>query len=455
MTSTLPVSAALARYASATTADVLPAAVREQAKLVILDELGSAYFGAGRPAGRLAARYVGALGGRPESTVLGTSQRTSAPLAALANGTAGHADEIDGAHVIGGHPGATLVHASMAVAEHARSAGAELVNAVVLGYDVGVRLIAACGGLFGVKDRTHLHADFLHAVGAAVAAGRLLRLDPDRLAHAMALATFQANGLCALFHEQRHISKAFCNGQYASAGVHAALMAQAGLEGCVDVIGERHGLLDAWGVAGGRDAVVAGLGHDYAIMGANFKFVRAGYPIHAAVEAALTLVREHGATPAEITAVAVGMPENAMRVVDDRAMHDICLQDTLAAALLRGGLRLSESPFPQVLTEPGFARLRALITLGVDSDLNAEQPDGRGATVTITVRDGASHTARVDHPRGHSLRGRVDWADLDAKWRDAVGDRAAPWVATAARLDDLDTVEQLAALFEDHGGERP
>jgi 2-methylcitrate dehydratase PrpD len=448
-TSTSTVTAALAEYAAATSPDALPDAIREQAKLVILDELGSAYFGAARPAGLLAARYVSGLGGRPESTVLRAALRTSAPLAALANGTAGHADEIDGAHVIGGHPGATLVHAAMAMAQHAGSTGADLVNAVVLGYDVGVRLIRACGGIFGVKDRTHLHADFLHAVGAAVAAGRLLGLDPVQLTHAMALATFQANGLCALFREERHISKAFCNGQYASAGVHAALMAEVGLEGSTDVLGDRHGLLDAWGAAGGSEAVTAGLGQEYAITGANFKFLRAGYPIHAAVEAALLVVRQHGVEPEDITAVAVGMPENPMRVVDNRAMHDICLQDTLAATLLRGGLRLSESPFPQVLTEPGFARLRSLIALDVDPQLNAEQPNGRGATVTITVRAGASHTARVDHPRGHSLRGGVGWADLDAKWRDAVGDRAASWAATGARLDELDSVEPLAALFAD------
>ena len=45
----------------------------------------------------------------------------------------------------------------------------------------------------------------------------------------MALVTFQANGLIALFQERRHISKSFSNGQYAAAGVSAALMAASGL----------------------------------------------------------------------------------------------------------------------------------------------------------------------------------------------------------------------------------
>jgi hypothetical protein len=54
------------------------------------------------------------------------------------------------------------------------------------------------------------------------------RLDPDRHCHAMALSTFQTNALCALYAEDRHISKSFCNGQFAFGGVSAALMAPLG-----------------------------------------------------------------------------------------------------------------------------------------------------------------------------------------------------------------------------------
>ncbi|KUN17626.1 hypothetical protein AQJ11_37845 [Streptomyces corchorusii] len=161
----------LAQYAASTSLERIPEEVRERAKQVILDELASAHFGRAQPAGALAAQYVAGLAGPPEARVLGTPLRVSAPLAALANGTAGHADEIDGAHVVGGHPGATLVHAAVAMAERQVATGAELLNAVVLGYDIGVRLIEACGGLFGVKERHHLNADFLHAVAAAVASG--------------------------------------------------------------------------------------------------------------------------------------------------------------------------------------------------------------------------------------------------------------------------------------------
>ncbi|SEP48497.1 MmgE/PrpD family protein [Amycolatopsis saalfeldensis] len=448
VTDRLTLTGVLADYAASTRFDALPRPIRERAKLVVLDELASAYFGAACPAGRLAARYVTGQTAAAEALVLRTGRRSSAELAALANGTAGHADEIDGAHVVGGHPGATLVHAATAVAQLRGTSGAELINAVVLGYDVGTRLIDACGGTFRLKDEFHLHADFLHAVGAAVACGRLLRLDPRAMANAMALATFRANGLCALFREDHHISKAFCNGQYASAGVGAALMAQAGLEGVADVLGERHGLLDAWGVEDGRERVTRGLGTEFGIAGANFKFLRAGYPIHAAVEAALAIVAERNLTWETIGAVSVGLPDNARRVVDGRTMHNICLQDMLSVALVRGGISLSGSYFPEIQADPAFARIRERVTVGTDPDLEREQPNGRGAVVTITLADGTTATRRVDHPRGHSLRGEPTWPDLGAKWRDALDEvDTDAWIRSAARLENVDDVGAFVEQF--------
>jgi 2-methylcitrate dehydratase PrpD len=443
------VTMTIARYAAATPADTVPAEVLERARQIVMDELACAAFGQTRTAGQLAARYAAELGGPGPCRILGTATRTSAPLAALANGTAGHADEVDGAHVVGGHPGATIVHAAAAVAELRRCTGAELLNAVILGYDIGNGLIRACGGVFGVKSRLHLHADFLHAIGASVTASRLLGLAPERYCDAMALATFQANGLCALFTERRHISKSFCNGQYASAGVSAALMAAAGLEGCEDVLGGTDGVLAAWGLDDAAALLTDRLGREYAVMGANFKFLNAGYPIHAAVEAAMGLVAEHSLDATGIESVQVGMPTNAMRVVDNRAMHNICLQDTLAATLVRGGLPLHESPFPEILVDPAFATMRTRIDLCPDPDLDRDHPNGRGATVRITTRDGAVVGRRVDWPKGHSSGAGITWADLAGKWRDALpGVDVDRLVVMSRAIEQLDDVEHLLRLFD-------
>jgi len=438
----------LALYAAATSIEKIPGEVIDLAKRIALDEMASAQFGRRSLAGGLTARHVAALGGPPEALVLGTRQRVPAQHAALANGAAGHGEEVDGAHVIGGHPGATLVHAVVAMAERQRATGADLINALVLAYDVAIRMVAACGGKFAVKANHHLYADFMFSIGAAVAGCRLMRLDPERYCHAIALATFQCNALGGLYAEKRHIAKSFCNGQFALAGVSAALMSAAGFEGVDDVLGMRDGALEAWGAEGATEIITRGLGEEWPIRGSNFKFINAGYPIHAAVESAMTVVAQHQIAPSAIETIHIGMPEKAMRVVDNREMHNICVQDMVCAALTRGGLSLRELPFPGILGEPTFSRLRERAVVGVDPGLNRDQPEGRGANVTITTTGGASQSHRVDAPRGHSARGGASWDDLHDKWRGGLPDCDVDrMVSLAQRLEHLEDATVLADAF--------
>jgi 2-methylcitrate dehydratase PrpD len=273
-------------------------------------------------------------------------------------------------------------------------------------------------------------------------------LEPIRHCHAMALVTFQSNALGALFAEKRHISKSFCNGQFSLAGVSAAVMSAAGLEGVEDILSMRDGLLDAWGTEGGADVITRGLGNEWSIRVANFKFINAGYPIHAAVESAMTVVANHGIAPAAIDAIHIGMPEKAMRVVDNREMHNICVQDMVCASLARGGLSLRELPFPGILSDPDFTRLRARAVVGVDAGLDRDNPEGRGANVTITTTSGARFSHRVDAPRGHSSRGGVTWDELRDKWRDGLPDcNVERMLSLAQRLEHLDDVKELADAF--------
>lgn len=438
----------VAHYAASTTCDALPGAVRERAKLVIFDEIACSYFGARSLAGDMSARYAAQLGGPAEARIYATGIRVAAVNAALANGAAGHGEEVDGAHVVGGHPGASIVHSAVAMAERQRAPGAELLNAVVLGYDVGVRVVESCGRLFGVKNRFGLNSDFLYTIGAASADSRLLGLDATRQCHAMALSTFQSNALSAFYAEKRHISKSLCNGQFASTAVAAALMAATGLEGHEDILGAPYGVLHAWGVDGGAEILGRGFGERFTIMEANFKMLNAGYPIHAPVEAAMTLVAEHSLDLQSIASVRIGMPSHSLKVVDSRDMHNICVQDMLTVALVNGGLKLRDSPFPGVLSDPQFAPLRANVTAQADADLDRDQPEGRGAVVTITLRNGRILSKRVEHPKGHSLRGGLTWEDLANKWREGLpGYDIDRMIATGQRLEQLDDVRELLDTF--------
>lgn len=435
-------------FATSTSCASLPDEVREQAKKLIFDEIASSAFGRRSLAGTLSDTYVQSVASAPQAQVWGSPTRASAAFAAMANGAAGHGEEVDGAHGAGGHPGSSIVHAAMATGEMLRSTGAEVINAVVLGYDVGVRLRWACGGSFGARRDKHLHADFLYALGCAVSASRLLGQDATRMGHALALTTLQANGLYATYSEQRHVSKSFCEGQYAYAGISAAQMSAVGLEGNADIIGAHAGLLDAWGIEGGREIVENKLGAQFEIMGAGFKFFNAGYPIHSPLEGALGLAEEHSLDPAQITAVKIEMNDNARRIVDGRAMHNICIQDMVAANLAAGGLRLSDEPFPKMLEDPVFRALRPNITVESSPEFRDEDSSRLGARVSITTKDGKTVTKHVKHPRGYDSFGRVTWADLEQKWAGELqGCDLEGALRLAKSLDTLEDISQLASRF--------
>ncbi len=434
----------LATHSAAISCASLPSEVVEQAKLVILDEIACAYFGRRSIAGSQTARYAKGMGTGPEAQIFGTDARVSAAFAAMANGAAGHGEEVDGAHGAGGHPGASIVHSAIATGEMLRTTGADVIAAVVAGYDVGIRLRWACGGSFGARQRLHLHADFLYALGSAVAASKLVGQDPERICHALALSTFQANGLYATYSEHRHVSKSFCEGQYAYAGVSAALMASCGLEGHDDIIGAPAGLLDAWGDENGRELATKDLGADYSIMGASFKFFNAGYPIHSSLEAALKLIKEHGVSAADIAHVTVAMNAKARRIVDDRAMHNINIKDMIAANLVRGGLELDDEPFPAMLNDPAFLALRPEISVEDDAAFKDEDRTRLGARMTMQLKNGKSISTVVDYPRGYDSQGRIGWDDLREKWSGNLKDCNLDNAISIAR--DLDSVEDITLL---------
>ncbi len=447
----------LADYAAGSSFEQLPDAVAERAKLIIFDELACAVLGRGLIAGELMAKFVGTMGGLPEATVLGSRLRAPAALAALANGTAGHADEFDGAHVTDGHPGAVIVHAALAVGESRRCTGRDLINAVCVGYDIGTRLVAAVGGAFALRRTHHVHSDYLHGFGAALGCARVMRLSSSGHRHAAALASGGAGGLAVIFEERRHMSKALSTGQGAFAGATAALLAASGFEGHDDVFDSAHGPL-GWAADAARahDIMLAGLGTEHAVMGANFKFYSAGYPIHAPVEAALRIMAARNLRVEDIASITVRLTKHTFDTVSNREMPSICVEDMMAVAVVHGRLGFAEAHSAAALARPEVRALRPLIRAIVDPEMERLQPHGRGAKVDIETRDGDRLRESVDHPRGHALRGGVDWAALREKWDDLlpqlIGEGSyEAFVALSRELDAVDDIAELTHHLKKDG----
>jgi len=441
----------IAGYAAETQFARLPTEVVERVKLILFDEWACAFVGRELIAGDLIARFAAQMGGAGEATVIGTALRVPVAVAALANGTAGHADEFDGAHVTDGHPGAVIVHAVTALAESRRATGRALINAVSLGYDIGTRIVAAVGGAYDLRSRVHVHSDHLHGFGAAVAGARLISLGADGIRHAAALAAGGAGGLATVFEERRHMSKALSTGQAASAGATAAILASIGFEGHENVFDSKHGPL-AWGTQDPRGPMLERLGIEHAVMGSNFKFYSAGYPIHAPVEAALNILSREGLATTEIAGVEVRMATAAADTVNNRDMPSICVQDMVALAMVHGELGFDLAHSSEALGLPEVSALRSRIVVVPDPEIDRLQPRGRGAKIVIHTQGGARHEEWIEHPRGHALRERVGWPDLHRKWDELLSRRMGErryegFQRMCASLEALEDVTEVTGLL--------
>jgi 2-methylcitrate dehydratase PrpD len=426
----------------------LPGPVVDAAKRVILDIFGCMILGTTLPPGEVMGRYVASSAGAGPGTIVGRGPAVAAAHAALANGTAAHADELDCSIRTGGHPAAPSVAAALAVCEAAGAGGRDLINAVVLSLDVGTRIFVAMGRRKTWLATHHLHSSVCFALGAALAAGRVLDLGPDQLQYAMAIAGMSIQSPMALFDDATHMAKAFVHGQAAYAGVSGALLAQGGFQSTPGILETRHGLIDVWRTEDTDLAKLTdGLGERFAVLDAGFKYYSAGYPIHAPLHAVLGLMREHQLTAGDIAAVRVGLAPETAVTVDSSPTPSISVRDMLSVGAVCGGLSYRESHDPSLLERPEVQRFRSGIEIVPDPGLVVDGIERRASWVEVET---GSETLRLDNqlPPGHWETGGMPWPDAEAKFRELAALRLPDAAVSeiVALVRDLDSLESVASL---------
>ncbi len=325
--------------------DRLPEAVLAQGRRCLLDLAGATLAGCrARGAAILTEFVLASMAGAPEAAVLRSGRRVPAPSAALANGFMTNALDIDdGYRAIVGHPGAVLFPAILAVAERQGATGAALLEALVVGYEVGIRAglvmrphygLFHCSGSWG-------------AIGAAAACGRLLGLDAGRLAHALGIAEAHAPLLPTL-REVAHPAMTKDGVAWgAFVGVSAALLAERGFTALPSVFGDER-----------SDAPVATLGERYEILHVYFKPYPCCRWFQPAIHGVTTLVGRHAIRPERIARIEVATFRAALdaRVRAPRSQEEAeySLPYCVAAVAVHGELG------PRQVSEGGWEDPRVL-----------------------------------------------------------------------------------------------
>jgi 2-methylcitrate dehydratase PrpD len=447
------VTGRLARYMAQARSRPLPEPVAREAKHRILDTLAAIVSGSRLKAGAMATRFVRAQGGTPEATVVATDLRVPAVLAALANGMFAHADETDDFEpVTKAHPGSAVVPAALAMAEREARAGAEIVAAVALGYDLCCRFLLALG-----PDHvrgTHRSAEGMSStLGAAAAAASLARLDETGMRYALSYAAQQVSGIWSWVRDAEHVEKAFdFSGMGARNGVTAAIFAQMGFTGVPDVFDGEHNALVALSREPRPEALVAELGERYFVAETAIKPYSVGYPIQAPLDALLRLRREHGLAPENVERIVARLPEDGARVVNDRAMPDVNCQHILALALVEGTVTFEASHSREKMADPRVRALKARVELVADPAL-MDPAAPRSGLVEVRLRDGRTVSHFTRHPPG-TRENPLDTAAVNEKARALMAPvlgaaRTEALIGRVNALEELKDARELRPLLGD------
>ena len=437
----------LAAYMVASRDCELPEGVLQDAKHRILDSVAAVVSGSALRPGVMATKFIRTQGGTPEASVLASDIRTTAINAALANGMLAHADESDDFEpTTKAHPGSSIVPAALAMAEKDHRPGLEMIRAVALGYDVGVRFLLALG-----PDHvrgTHRGAEpYGAAMGAMAAAASLARLDETRMRHAISYGAQQVSGLWSWVQDKDHIEKAFdFSGMGARNGVTAAVFVQAGLTGVHDVLGGTHNLLQALSTNPDPEAMVAGLGTRYIISETCIKTFTVGFPNQSPLDALLKLRREHELTPEKVDRIVVHLPEDAIGIVGRSKMPDVNCPYLIATALVDGGVSFAHSHSHEHMADPRIRAVMERVTVIGDPKLN-DPAAPRGGIVDVVLKDGRTLSRHTRFPPG-SKENPLDTEAVNAKARDLMGPvlGAARTEAAIRQLNELERVGDVGEL---------
>jgi 2-methylcitrate dehydratase PrpD len=401
----------------------VPPEVLHAARRALLDALGAALAGCGSEEvqGTLRACTAASQGDpeRPGGSVpvWGTGQTLSAAHAALVNGTAVHAREVDDFGGCG-HSGAVVVPAALAAAALHDVSGTELLLAVLAGYEAANRVIRLAGG-YAEHNAQGWHGTGTCGVfGAAAAAARVLRLDAEAFTHALALAGTYTGGLWC-FLADGAMSKRLHAGKAAEGGTMAALLAQQGLTGPTHLFepGTWGSFIALYAPAGKADpgALLQDFGQAFRIFDSGFKPYACCRGCHGPLDALLALCEQHGLTAADVVRVTVHAPEQTARQLGKQEVANILdaqmsLPYSIAVALRFGRADLAHFQPPH-LGDPALAALARKVQVVGD----AARVTGSAPEVVLHLQDGKQVAATVEHAKGEHAHPLSD-AELQAKF---------------------------------------
>ncbi len=442
----------IARFVTELCPETIPSEVISVIKNAFLDTVGVALAGKNEAGCQIVFDYVKSEGAKPIVTVWGKGMKTSAGLAALANGTMAHALDYDDVNSsVYGHPSTVLVPASLAVAEEINASGRN----VVLAYFAGFEVMAYLGKLLGFRHyRKGWHATAtLGAIGATVSAGKLYELTEEEMCCALGIATSHAAGTRQNFGT---MTKPYHPGYAAQMGIVAAKLAKKGFTANREAIEAPLGFLALYGdIMHPETDEKIGDKVELLSSGISIKKYPCCYMTHRPADAMFKLIEKYNIKADEVDSIKVRAPEGGFAaVIHSRPTTGLegkfSVEYVLAAVLLDRKLTLKTFTDEMVNREEAQSLLRKVSKMeDFTIQINGNAVEEGFVEVSLLHKNKNEYTERIVYPKG-SPQWPLTREELREKFTDCVGDYLTNenLKHTISLFENLDEQDTISPIFE-------
>jgi 2-methylcitrate dehydratase PrpD len=287
---------------------------------------------------------------------------------------------------------------------------------------------------------------------AAASAAAMLRLDQRQVRHTLSYAAQQASGIGFWTRDHEHIEKAFdFGGMGARNGVMAATMVAMGFSAVDDPFSGRENIYTALADNPAPEKLIAELGTSYAVFGTTIKRWSVGMPLQAVLDSMATLLADPAVREGRIKHIRVDMPTEALRIVDNSTIPDLCLQHLVALMIVDRGASFASVHDVARMSDPRVLAVRKLVELIGSEGLQKAIP-ARQAIVQIETTDGRSLRHHTSVVRGTAAN-PLDAKEIEAKALDLMAPvlgtgRARDLIAVVNALDRAEPVSRLRPLWQ-------
>ncbi|WP_436639446.1 MmgE/PrpD family protein [Microbaculum sp. FT89] len=367
-------------------------------KTLAMSALGAMVAGPHCAGSDIVTRYVKRAGGAAEASVLGASMKAPVEMAALANGTYAHATEYEDDSFPEAVSSYTLFPAILALGEKLGSDGKDVIAAFILSYEAQARIGLACRE---ARRLGYMVLSLAGSIGCALGAARLLHLDTEKTANAIAVAASQASGLGYQTGTMSHIAEM---GFAARNGLTAALLASDGFTGQKDILEAPRGLFNiiTAGNVENPEAILEDWGKPFRINEIGIKSYPCCYHLQRMIETTLA-IREEGVSVEDIDNITVEVNAFFPTVVqheepNDEIQAQFSLPHAMAIAMLEP--RVLPAGFSKAkINDPAFAAFRKKVRTVVREDWGWT-PTGWTPNITYNLTDGRTITRRPETAKG-------------------------------------------------------